>query len=87
MEDMAVDFMGDCLDTPSSKSEEFKMTYLNPAQRKEAYLDYYVHNHPAPSWIKVTGALNGNGLFQQAVDVINTYVQGISPIITLKLMW
>ena len=49
MGDVFVDFMGDNLDTPSSKKEQFQMNYQNPAQRKEAYLDYYVHNHPAAS--------------------------------------
>ena len=76
MDDMAVDFMGDYLDTPSSKSEEFKMTYQNLAQRKEAYLDYYVHNHPAPSWTQIAEALRGYSLPQQATVVENTYIQG-----------
>ena len=87
MDDVYVDFLGGYLDTPSSKSKEFLMNYLNPAQRKEAYLDYYVHNHPAPSWTKVAGVLNENGLFQQATVVGNTYIEGTSPILALKLMW
>ena len=81
MDDVYVDLMNIHLDTPSSKSEEFLMTYRNPAQRKEAYLDYYVHNHPAPSWAKVAEALREYGLGQQATVVENTYIKGMSPII------
>ena len=76
MDDDLVDVMGDCLDTPSSKREEFKINYQNPAQRKEAYLDYYVHNHLTPSWTKVAGALRVCFLPQQATVVESTYIQG-----------
>ena len=88
VDDVFVDHMGqNYLDTPSSKRGEFKMTYQNRAQRKEAYLDHYVHNHPAPSWAKVAEALHEYGLGQQATVVENTYIKGTSPIIALKLMW
>ena len=81
MNDDYIDYMGDYLDTPSSKSKEFLMNYRNRAQRKEAYLDYYVHSHPTPSWTTVAAALNGFGLGQQATVVENTYIKGMSPII------
>ena len=77
MDDSNVDSMSVELDTPYSKREEFKMNYQNPAQRKEAYLDYYVHNHPAASWTKIAGALRQYGLPQQAAVVENTYIQGM----------
>ena len=79
MDDWTVDRMGSYLDTPSSKIQEFKMNYRNPAQRKEAYLDYYVHNHPAASWTKIAEILRSSvcGLSQQATVVENTYIQGI----------
>ena len=77
MDDGDVDHMGQYyLETPSSKSEEFQMTYQNPARRKEAYLDYYVHNHPLASWTKIAETLRGCGLLQQATVVENTYIQG-----------
>ena len=76
MDDRDVDFMDDYLDTPTSKSMEFKMTYQNPTQRKEAYLDYYVHNHPLASWTKIAEMLHGYFLSQQATVVENTYIQG-----------
>ena len=75
--DRNVDLMGACLDTPSSKSVEFKMNYQNPAQRKEAYLDYYIHNHPLASWTKIARALHRCRLPQQAAVVENTYIQGM----------
>ena len=76
MDSGGADFIGDYLDTPLSKRREFKMTYQNLAQRKEAYLDYYVHNHPAPSWTQIAQALRVCLLPQQATVVENTYIQG-----------
>jgi hypothetical protein len=76
MDDWRVDFMGNYLDTSPSKREEFKMNYQNPAQRKEAHLDYYVHNHPLASWTKIAKLLHDYGLPQQAAVVENTYIQG-----------
>ena len=77
MSDGDVDLMGDDLDTPYSKRKEFEMNYQNPAQRKEAYLDYYVHNHPAASWTKIAEVLHRCDLSQQAAVVENTYIQGM----------
>ena len=78
MDDEYVDRMGEFrLDTPHSKREEFQMNYQNPAQRKEAYLDYYVHNHPAASWKEIAKALHMYGLSQRAAVVENTYIQGM----------
>ena len=76
MHDRNVDLMVIYLGTPSSKSKEFQMTYQNPAQGKEAYLDYYVHNHPLASWTKIAETLHGCGLLQQATVVEDTYIQG-----------
>ena len=77
MDDENVDSMGAYLDTPDSKRKEFKMNYRNPARRKEAYLDCYIHNHRAASWTGVAQALRRYGLPQQADRVENTYIQGI----------
>ena len=77
MDDEYVDFMGHYLDTPYSKIEEFQMNYQNPAQRKEAYLDYYAHNHPAASWTKIAEALRLYQLPQQTDVVKSTYIQGM----------
>ena len=78
MDDEYVDHMGGyLLDTPLSKREEFKMNYQNPAQRKEAYLDYYVQNHPAASWTKIAEALHFFKLPQQTDVVKSTYIQGM----------
>ena len=78
MNDVFVDDIGVYLGTPSSKSEEFRRNYQNPTQRKEAYLDYYVHNHPATSWVEITETLRGCVLPRQAAIVENTYIQGIN---------
>ena len=83
IDDGHVDFMVDYLDTPTSKREEFQMTYRNLSQRKEAYLDDYVHNHPTPSWTQIAEVLRICALYQQATVVENTYIKGTSPIIAL----
>ena len=80
--DGKVDEMGDYLETPSSKKEEFKMNYKNPAQRMEAYLDHYVHSYPLASWTEIAAALKYYRLSQQAVMVRNTYIQGMQFAIT-----
>ena len=77
MDDDYVDSMGYCLDTPTSKRREFQMTYQNLSQRKEAYLDYYVHNHPTPSWTQNAEVLRICVLHQQATVVENTYIKGL----------
>jgi hypothetical protein len=76
MDDKYVDPLGGSLDTPYSKREEFKMNYQNTAQRMEAYLDYYVHNHPLASWTTIAQLLRWYDLHQQAAVVENTYIQG-----------
>lgn len=78
MDDEKIDSMGDSLDTPLSKSAKFQMNYQNPTQKKEAYLDYFIYNHPAPSWGTVAVALTSGGLYQQANMVQNTYIHGIN---------
>ena len=76
-DDSWVNIIGDYLNTPSSKAKEFQMNYKNPAQRKEAYLDYYVYNNPLTSWTQIAEVLHSFGLHQQAAVVKNTYIQGM----------
>ena len=78
MDDDLVDTLGEYyLDTPSPKRAEFRMNYQDPARRKEAYLDYYAHNHPLTSWSEVAEALCECELPQEANVVKKTYVQGM----------
>ena len=77
MDDGYVDHMSVYLDTPSSKTREFQTNYQNPAQMKEAHLDYYVHNYPVASWTKIAQILHWCELPQQAAVVENTYIQGM----------
>ena len=77
MDDGYVDSVGHFLDIPSSKIDEFRKNYRDPARRKEAYLDYYAHNNPLASWSKVAKTLSFCRLPQEADAVENTYVQGM----------
>ena len=66
-----------CLDLPQSEIDRIQKDYQSPTQRKEAYLDLYIHEHPI--WSQVAGVLRNEyrcNLPQQADLVENTYVKG-----------
>ena len=65
-----------CLGLPKSEVDNIKSSYDSPMQRKEAYLDLYVHQHPCPSWARIAKTLRVCDLDQQADFVENTYVKG-----------
>ena len=73
-----VDKLGgkDYLDLPPSEVDRIQKDYQSPAQRKEAYLDLYVHQHPCSSWSDINAVLINADLPQQANLVENTYVKG-----------
>ena len=66
------------LGLPQSEIDRIRKDYQSPTQRKEAYLDLYVHQHPCPTWGQVAGILSVPwiGLPNQADWVENTYVKG-----------
>ena len=72
-----VDDLGDRLDLPQSERDKIKKNYRSPTQRKEAYLDLYVHQHPCPSWTEIAGVLRYRfSLYERADLVENTYIKG-----------
>ena len=71
-----VDELGERLDLPQSEKDKIKKNYNSPSQRKEAYLDLYVHQHPCPSWRRIPEVLRQFSLRQQADLVEKTYVKG-----------
>ena len=72
-----VDELGDWLDLPAYEVDKIKENYQSPTQRKEAYLDLYVHQHPYPSWQQVAVVLRDTFLLHQQADFVeNTYVKG-----------
>ena len=74
MVDGIAGFLGLCL--PSSKTDDIRRNYRNPAQRRDAYLDLYATDHPCPSWGVVARALHEVDLRHQSAEVERTYVQG-----------
>ena len=78
MDPEKVDKLGDrvYLGLPQSEIDRIQKDYQSPTQRKEAYLDVYVHQHPCPTWRWVVGVLRQVALPQQADLVKNTYVKG-----------
>ena len=65
------------LGLPQSEIDRIQKDYQSPTQRKEAYLDLYVHQHPCPTWSEVAEVLRyWVSLPQQADLVENTYVKG-----------
>ena len=72
-----VDKLGERLGLPKSEVDNIKSSYDDsPMQRKEAYLDLYVHQHACPSWARIAVTLRSLRLRQQADFVENTYVKG-----------
>ena len=73
-----VDELGGYLGLPQSEIDRIQKDYQSPTQRKEAYLDLYVHQHPCPTWKHVAEVLRSFlvNLPQQADLVENTYVKG-----------
>ena len=71
-----VDDLGGCLDLPKSEIDRIQKDYQSPTQRKEAYLDIYVHQHPYPTWSQIARVLRWINLPHQADLVENTYVKG-----------
>ena len=73
-----VDILRYYLHLPQSEGNKIQKDYQSPTQRKEAYLDLYIHQHPSPAWSKVARVLRHDlNLHQQADLVENTYVKGI----------
>ena len=71
-----VDRLGVRLNLPQFEIDRIQKDYQSLTQRKEAYLDLYVHQHPCPTWSQVARVLHWVKLFQQADLVENTYVKG-----------
>ena len=66
------------LGLPRSETARIQKDYQSPIQRKEAYLDLYVHQHPCPTWRQVAVVLSHDRIdFPQQADFVeNTYVKG-----------
>ena len=72
-----VDELGGYLGLPQSEIDRIQKDYQSPTQRKEAYLDLYVHQHPCPTWSQIALILYDEvDLPQQAELVENTYLKG-----------
>ena len=74
-----IDWLGSegYLGLPQSEIDRIQKDYQSPTQKKEAYLDLYVHQHPCPTWSQVADVLRIQfRLLQQADLVVNTYVKG-----------
>ena len=72
-----VDDLGGYLDLPQSEIDRIQNNYQTPNQKKEAYLDLYVHQHPYPTWSQITRVLRWKVMFLQQADLVeNTYIKG-----------
>ena len=76
MKDEKVDDVGVRLGLPDSKKNEVQRNYHSPAQKREAYIDVYVNEHPHPTWKRLSQVLCWVELHNQAEEVERTYVQG-----------
>ena len=71
-------WLGGDLDLPQSERDRIQKDYQSPTQKKEAYLDLYVHQHPCPTWHQIAKILRDIPFILplQADLVENTYVRG-----------
>ena len=51
------DNVADWIGIPPSKRDELKSQNSTTDQAKQAYWDYWLHHHPAPSWTILAGGL------------------------------
>ena len=82
------DRLGHYLDLPQSEIDRIRKDYQSPIQRKEAYLDLYIHQHPCPTWGRVAEVLRDGwiNLPQQADLVENTYIKGTQDTPVVRLL-
>ena len=72
-----VDELGGYLDLPQYEMDRIQKDYQSPTQRKEAYLDLYVHQHPYPTWSQIARVLCYCVHLPHQADLVeNTYVKG-----------
>ena len=72
-----VDDLGRYLDLPQSEIDRIQNDYQSPNQKKEAYLDLYVHQHPYPTWSQITRVLRWKVMLLQQADLVeNAYIKG-----------
>ena len=72
-----VDELGGYLYIPQFEIDRIQKDYQSPTQRKEAYLDLYVHQHPCPTWSRIAKVLRDWVNLPQKADLVeNTYVKG-----------
>ena len=45
-----LDEIGDGLEIPTSKQQDINSQYSRDSQRKQAIMEEFINNHPAPSW-------------------------------------
>ena len=68
--------LGSYLDIPSSKLEEIRRLYSNPAQYQRVLLHHWLTTHPAPTWVLVGEALYKKEKHIIMRNVLDTYVRG-----------
>ena len=69
--------LGGCLQVPCSIRDKIRGDRHNNSQRMEALLNYYVHNHPVPSWKLLAEGLYAIRHFTALEVVQRTYSKGM----------
>ena len=57
MEDHLWDGFSRFVNTPESERERIRRQYSSDKDRKQAFIRYFISNHPAPSWTLVARVL------------------------------
>ena len=73
LKDIRVDGLATYLDIPSSKQDEFLSKHKNGETRKHSQLEYWLDNHPVPSWIVIVDSLWMAGEYKALEQVLERF--------------
>ena len=64
------------LDIPLSKSSEMMSRYRDVSQRKRAFLNHFLEDHPCPSWKLIANAVYMEGEYEALEVIQRDYFKG-----------
>ena len=64
------------LDIPESKEMEMKSRYRDVSQRKRAFLNHFLEDHPCPTWKCIANAVYMEGEFGALEVIQRDYFKG-----------
>ena len=79
-----LDIMADFLHIPDNKQVEIRRQYSNISQQKQEYWQYFLSQHPTPSWLIVADALYLTGEHGALEVLRKLYLKGRPHVVAIK---